>query len=311
MLHLPPTHSHSFLSSVELFAPQVVLTQVPVTARIPRLMLLEDDIIVDAPTASAPWLAVWSLAQSRLVAAFPATASLRPVEPQVAHHRHRHGRGEVVPCHEYRAVRNAVLALLARRTGGSAGGSQAVAGPAAAIMASCLAADGRSVALLLGDGTLLFMGRALATATVTVTNKTAVNGSAQANTGPAGGTMATTANGNNDVATPTAGEDGHVINTTRGENGDVTAAMSKDVITNTTLRGGVTSSPTESMSTSPTAMAEATDGRLSFQRRCILALSDTVAADASTMALCLWRSFGMSGSWGRLVEHESKGWVGQ
>lgn len=279
---------------MELFAPQVVLTQVPATARMPRLILVEDDIIVEAPAAGAPWLTVWSLAQSRLVAALPATACHRPVEPQVAHQRHRHGRGEVVPCHEYRAVRNAVLALLARST---------VDAQAAAIIASCRAADGRSLALLLNDGTLLFMGRALAPVTATVTSKTAVSVNANANTVAAAGAVTASAGDNGDL-TPTPGDSGDITSATQG----VRAASLNSDITGTVQRVEAVSSlslpsPTASVSANATAMAEATDGRLSFQRRCTLALSDLLAADASMTALCLWRSFGTSSGEG-LMERE-------
>jgi hypothetical protein len=94
---------------------------------------------------------VWSLAYSRLLSILPTAEAQREVEPQVAHRQHR-GRGEVIPCYEFRAVRNAVLALLPSCKVSLASGQ-------ANVLARCLAPAGQALGLLFGSGELCLVYR--------------------------------------------------------------------------------------------------------------------------------------------------------
>lgn len=128
-----------------------MLTQLPVGPPRPRLILVEDDIFLTAPAKAAPWLAVWSLHHSRLMSILPAAEAQKEVEPQVALSQHR-GRGEVIPCYEFRAVRNAVLTLLPACKAPLASGS-------ANVLAHCVAPGEKALGLLFYSGELGFVRR--------------------------------------------------------------------------------------------------------------------------------------------------------
>jgi hypothetical protein len=120
-----------------------------------RLTLLEDDVVVE-PAAATPWLIVWSLAKNRVSVALPQLRIQREVEPQVSQRQLQGRSTEVVPCYEYRAVRNTVLGCLAPNTAVA----RSVTLAAARIVATCLDPAARGgLGVLLGNGAILLLQR--------------------------------------------------------------------------------------------------------------------------------------------------------